>query len=320
MRLLRAALGSAQTEAKKRPRALDLCFSIDHEALRRAWEACPVEATDGGLEPLCAVLEHCLTRPTPLSISHIEAERGQQVLPRVLAYMNHAAEVLSAAVDHAELAADFGGPMVPGLPWKECTSAVSLLNLAARLFAQLAATPQYRLLLLQHEVPAILRQSIARLSDCTQMSINHVGAADGGGSPRATSEGQLLALLNTLQACALLLGCLWQAGFAVVHAPEELPLPTLPRLPDSVEELLRTPTATPTAALGLGHMEADDGGGEHGAQLSGLQAHALLRVLQLCQPLHRMPSVSVACWSSAARVQRLSMAAISVLLQVSGKW
>ena len=106
----------------------------------------------------------------------------------MLAYMSHAGEVLSAAVDHAELAADFGGPMAPGLPWKECTTAVSLLNLAARLFAQLAATPQYRLLLLQHEVPAILRHSIARLSDCTQMSISHVGAGDGGGSPRLWSQ------------------------------------------------------------------------------------------------------------------------------------
>ena len=62
----------------------------------------------------------------------------------------------------------------------------------------------------------------------------------------------------------------WQAGFAAVLAPEGQLKPSLPRLADSVEELLWAPTT----ALGLAHDSA--------MQKSPLLNGALLRVRLVC--------------------------------------
>ena len=86
----------------------------------------------------------------------------------------------------------------------------------------------------------------------------------------ANTSAQQLMLLGTLQRCVVLLGSLWQAGFAAVHAPEGQLKPSLPRLADSVEELLWAPTT----ALGLAHDSA--------MQKSPLLNGALLRVRLVC--------------------------------------
>ena len=232
MRLLGKLLSSQQgpSTPNRRHRALDLCFSVD-DGVRQSWEACPLEPDDRGIEPMCAVLLRCSEQPPVLSITHIAGEREQQVLPRMLAYMQHACDILSATVDHAEMADDFAPK--PGnsrpLAWRECATGVALISATARLFVQLAQTPQYRLLLLQHELPGHVRYAISRLADCIQL----YGTADvgGGGTPSSGSSGastaappppprtvpvetgsQQLALLSTLQLCSLLLGSLWQVS------------------------------------------------------------------------------------------------------------
>ena len=107
LRLITRAF-SSQTPTTKRPaRALDLCFFVGDDSLRRMWDACPLQPEDSGLEPMCGVLLRCSELPPVLSITHSTGEREQQVLPRMLAYVQHACDVLSANVDQAEMADDF---------------------------------------------------------------------------------------------------------------------------------------------------------------------------------------------------------------------
>ena len=260
---------------------LDLCFVSGEEAepIRALWQLVPADAAEAGFDDICRVLWLCTERPMALSIAH--ADTQQPVLPVILAYMQHANGILSAATDHAEGA----GP----LPWRECGAGVAVIHAAATLFAHLSSTPQYRLLLLQHDVPAHARHTISRLADGLQA----VGGGNLGSgalpsmpptpsrasrrsqehprdSPSGSAEPQALALLHTLQLCTQLLGCVWQAGFAALHTAELLRVPNPPRLPDSVEELL----GAPAAGLGLIASDAAGGGGGWGAGSSASSSSA----------------------------------------------
>ena len=294
---------------------IDLCFSSEQPHLRQLWNAIPPKPQPDvvGLDRLCAILWSCAEQPSVLSITHAGAE--EPVLPTIIAYLGHANGILSAAADSAE-----GSATPRALPWRDCGGAVALIHAVASLFVQLSGTPQYRLLLLQHELPSHLRHCISRLADC-------LAVLSGPPPPDAPRESfdpamqsQSLAVLYALQLCTLLLGCLWQAGFAALHAHDaaEGRRPAhLPRLPDSVEELLRAPTA----ALGLG-IDAPIGGtssgGHHDLSAAAAQTrehvHQLLRLLKLSHSLQSEQPLGSSCWGLAVRLHRLSAAALGVLL------
>ena len=152
----------------------------------------------------------------------------------------------------AAAAAAAGGGAVPLLPWEECEGALALLHGGSTLFVQLAATPQHRRLLQQHGLPAALQHVVTALADCMHRLGGEPdalppatggaaagilaaaerpsrpdatgGGSGGGGGGAAGEEGrrQQLVVLAALEAALLLLGCLWQAGFAAVHAAPAL--------------------------------------------------------------------------------------------------
>ena len=307
--------------------SLDLCFICDEHELRAAWDQVPELAHEAdSFDSLCNALWRCAERPSALSIAHAGAEKP--VLPTILAHLQQANNVLSSATDVAE-----GGGASRTLPWRECGAAVALVHAAARLFVPLSATPQYRLLLLQHDLPTHIRLTIARLADGLQ-ALNGGGGDGRSGDAIDDESAPALAMLHTLQLCTLLLGCLWQAGFAALHAHEGLRAPTLPRLADSVEGLLRAPNAT----LGLGGSDAasdaaSNGGGggvEAQATTTGAssgdalasqqhrdQTQQLLRLLRLSHAQREEYPPGSACWSTAARLQRLSAAVLGVVLPAS---
>ena len=344
--------GQAKGSSSERP-SLDLCFAPGEDALESAWSSCAPEPSDSSLDRMCAVLWECVRRPTALSINHAAADAQCHLLPRVLAYISHATDILSASADRAEISVSVRNPSAPQLVWEECSVAVAMLHAAARLFVQLASTPQYRMLLQQHELPGYVRHAISRLADCVQMFFNAhpmvAGDDDDNDALAAASQADgvttvppRVALLSALQGCVLLLGCMWQAGFAAVHAAEGLLLPTLPRLPDSVEERLRTPGASTSlrAEGSSGRASSATATAATAVQLGLLHVQQLLRLLELCMPLGSGASpnaanaataanasnatnttnvtaaVSTAAteWGAALRLQRLSAAALSVLL------
>ena len=341
----RSLLSLLPTKRERAPStALDLCFAAggEQEELRNLWQQLPAQPDKVGFDSLCGALWLCAERPAALSITHAGAE--QPILPTIIAYIHHANEILSSTTDNAEGSSSAGTQSQAPL-WRECGAGVALIHAAARLFVELSATPQYRFLLLQHDLPAHVRLAISRLADClqvlsgvhatewyTQRPPRHVfgGGADstaaGSADDARVAEEQVLAVLNALQLCTQLLGCLWQAGFSALHAREHLRGPTLPRLPDSVEGLLRVPNATlgvgldASAAGGVGGSSGVDASSSsasatHGVLLrAGEHAQQLLRLLRLSHAQREEHTLGSMCWSTAVRLQRLAAAALGVLL------
>lgn len=265
--------GRPTSDQKPRRGVLDLCFANGEDELRRAFGAAVEE---GGRASLCAVLRRCADRPSALSIARTGEEPGQELLPHILMELHTAADLLSSLAEEQRRtmaasfsAADFTSLATsPLLPWEECEGALALLHGGAALFVQLAATPQHRRLLLQHGLPAALQHVVTALADCMRRlggawdaDEDERRAEDGSDVPVPTSgsgtlpappsdEGQRqqLVVLGALEASLLLLGCLWQAGFAAVHAAPSLEgsrharvpvgTPSALRLPRDVEELL----------------------------------------------------------------------------------
>ena len=298
--------------SKKTRQKLDLCFAPGESELQRVWnQAYGEQAAKAELErnnALCTVLWRCAERPNALSIAHV-GEPALQVLSHVLTQIRSAADAVGAAT--GQMGQD------SSLAWQDCGGAVALLDAAMSLFVQLCATPQYRQLLLQHELPSVVRHAVTRLTVCAEaLSVSATGvdgandekAAEGAESP-AEPNIQQRSILSTLHGCVLLLGCLWQAGFAVVHAPDFTPLPSPPWLPDSIEELLRAPQP-----LGGGGPErsavAEAGSGQqHVAQL--------LQLLQIAEKFYTDLPPSAPFWSLVVRLQQLTVAVLGVLLQMS---
>ena len=258
-----SSLVARSAEQKEQKGFLDL--SIEDGELQAAFEAAVVE---GGRASLCAVLRRCAERPSVLSIVRTDGEPERHLLPHVLMELHTAADHLTELAEPRRSHSGRGaGP--PLLPWAECEGALALLHGGSALFVQLAAVPQHRRLLQQHGLPAALQHVMTALVDCMQRL---GGGADGGGAGGAScssygngsgddngggggggsssswdeEQRQQLVVLGALEAVMLLLGCLWQAGFAAVHAAPsgaEAPLgahrqPSALRLPRDVEALL----------------------------------------------------------------------------------
>ena len=154
------SLVTQRNRKQKQKLRLDLCFAIGEEALQLVWDQAygqsALASEEGRSDALCTVLWQCAERPTALSICH-HAEPALLFLPHILSQMRAAADTLSVAVVQfgfvgvgSEGETGGGGGC---LPWRECGRAVALLNAALSLFVHLSATPQYRQLLLQNDVP-----------------------------------------------------------------------------------------------------------------------------------------------------------------------
>ena len=248
---------------------LDLSFAVNENDLRHILTThVPAEPDEAGLQHLCRILCCVTERPSALSIAHDGADTP--LLSIIMAYMAHATGLLSATADLAE---NMRASDCTVLLWRDCGNAVALLHAATRLFVQLVATPQYRFLLLQHELPTHVHRALARLADCVHLVLaaaaGDAGKLDGREAVDAGSHSQvdisneppLWAVMSTVQSCVLLLGSSWQAGFGALHAPEGLLRPTLSRLSDSVEALLRAPPTMQESLLPASTAGANTGSG-----------------------------------------------------------
>ena len=79
---------------------LDMCFAGGQEELRSQWARVPPNPTEAGFDSLCATLWLCAEQPEALSITHAGVE--PPMLPIIIAYLQHASDVLSAATVNAE--------------------------------------------------------------------------------------------------------------------------------------------------------------------------------------------------------------------------
>ena len=115
-----------------------------------------------------------------------------------------------------------------------CSASAALLRLV-ELFVQLAAVPQFRCYCCNTICPAIfsapprawrIASSFVRLTDGAEAAASSSAVAASGpaaGSDAREEDVLQLVLSEHTQSCTLLLGCLRQAGFASLHAPEDSP-------------------------------------------------------------------------------------------------
>ena len=248
---------------------VDLCFT--DETLSQAF-ADASASTDA----LCAVLWRACSTPHALSICRSAPGQGTAVLPPLLAAVRAAAATITS--DDSSWR-DAGG------------AAAALVHATASLCARLAATPQHRRLLLQHGLPGALAAAAAALA---------ARAPSLGGSERA-------AALASLEASVVCFGCLWQPGFAAVHAPPAAAAPAALRLPREVEELLRRHEEPANNA------NSSRASGEP-SELPETPLAALLAALRAAAAVRRDAAASSAAWRAALNLQRIAAAAAAALL------